>query len=45
MLKKEESKNNILDQAMSSVVAICLKGLVKLTEKSVSVEDFNKLYA
>lgn len=45
MLKKEESRQNILDQAMSAVVANYLKEVVKLTAKSISVEDFNKLYA
>lgn len=45
MLKKEESRNNILDQAMSTVVATWLKGIVKLAEKNVSVENFNNLYA
>ncbi|MCE5175528.1 MAG: trigger factor [Bacteroidales bacterium] len=45
MLKKEETKRNILDQAMSTIVAAYLKGVIKLNEKSISVEDFNKLYA
>ena len=45
MLKKEESKRNIVDQAMSTAVAVCLKGKVKLNAKGISVEDFNKLYA
>ena len=45
MLKKEESRSNILDQTMSSVVAAYLKNTIKLVEKKISVEDFNKLYA
>jgi trigger factor len=45
MLKKEDSKRNMVDQAMSEVVATFLKSVVKLNEKSVSLEDFNKLYA
>lgn len=45
MLKKEETKHNIIDQAMSTVVAAYLKGAVKLNEKEISVEDFNKLFA
>ncbi|MCK9311412.1 MAG: trigger factor, partial [Bacteroidales bacterium] len=45
MLKKDETKHNILDQAMSTVVAAYLKDVIKLNEKSISVEDFNKLYA
>ena len=45
MLKKEETRQNILDQAMSAVVANHLKGVVKLNQKAISMEDFNKLYA
>lgn len=44
MLKKEDSKRNIIDQSMSAVVAGFLKGAVKINEKKISVEDFNKLY-
>lgn len=44
MLKKEESKQNIIDQSMSTVVAGFLKGTVKINDKKISVEDFNKLY-
>ena len=44
MLKKEESKHNIIDQSMSAVVAGFLKGAVKITDKKISVEDFNKLF-
>jgi trigger factor len=45
MLKKEETKRNIVDQAMSAVVSNHLKSVVKLNEKQISIEDFNKLYA
>ncbi len=45
MLKKEESRRNIIDQAMSAVVSTFLKGAIKLSAKSISMEDFNKLYA
>jgi len=45
MLKKEETKRNIIDQTMSSVVAAFLKNAVKINENQISVEDFNKLYA
>ena len=45
MLKKEETKRNIIDQAMSTVVAAFLKDAVKVSDKQISVEDFNKLYA
>lgn len=45
MLKKDDSRNNIVDQAMSAVVATYLKSAIKLNEKTISIEDFNKLYA
>jgi trigger factor len=45
MLKKEESRTNIVDQTMSAAVAKWLKEVVKLNKKNISVEDFNKLYA
>jgi len=45
MLKKEETRRNIIDQAMSAVVSTFLKGIVKLSTKSISVEELNKLYA
>lgn len=44
MLKKEDSKRNIVDQSMSAVVAGFLKGAVKINDKKISVEDFNKLF-
>lgn len=45
LLKKEESRNNIVDQAMSEVVAGYLKETIKLNEKQIDIEEFNKLYA
>jgi trigger factor len=44
MLKKEDSKRNIIDQSMSGVVATYLKGVVKAADKKISIEDFNKLF-
>ncbi|HET9570235.1 MAG TPA: trigger factor [Bacteroidales bacterium] len=44
MLKKEDSKRNIIDQSMSAAVAGFLKNTVKVNEKKISVEDFNKLF-
>jgi trigger factor len=44
MLKKEESKRNLIDQSMSSVVAGYLKTVVKISDKKITVEEFNKLY-
>lgn len=45
LLKKEEDRHNILDQAMSMLVAAHLKTTLKLAEKEISFEEFNKLYA
>lgn len=45
MLKKEDSRRNILDQAMSAVVSTYLKGAIKLSAKSIGMEEFNKLFA
>lgn len=45
MLKKEESKRNVIDQAMSNAISGWLKDNVKLDNKDISLEDFNKLYA
>lgn len=44
MLKKPETARNINDQAMSAKVSDFLKQTIKLNEKTVSMEDFNKLY-
>lgn len=45
MLKKDSSRQNILDQAMSTVVASYLKGVVKLNQKAVTLDEFKQLYA
>jgi len=45
MLKKEETKRNIVDQSVSMAVSNYLKGAVKLDNKQISVDEFNKLYA
>lgn len=44
MLKKEDSKRNLIDQSMSGVVATYLKGVVKVADKKINIEDFNKLF-
>ncbi len=44
MLKKPETVRNLQDQAMSAKVAEYLKGVVKINEKQVSMEEFNKLF-
>ena len=45
MLKKEETKRNIVDQSVGIAVATYLKGAVKLENKQISIDEFNKLYA
>ncbi|HOF93086.1 MAG TPA: trigger factor, partial [Bacteroidales bacterium] len=44
MLKKPETARNLSDQTNSAKVADFLKSAVKLNEKTVSAEEFNKLY-
>jgi trigger factor len=44
MLKKPETARNLSDQTNSAKVADFLKSTVKLNEKTVSAEEFNKLY-
>ena len=42
-LKKRENIDNFVDRAVELKLMQTLKSVVKLTEKSVSLEDFNKL--
>ena len=42
-LKKRESIDGFVDRAIDEKLMQALKSVVKLTEKSVSLEDFNKL--
>ncbi len=44
LLKKEDSKKRILDQAVNRLLIDFLKGVVKLKEKEISLEEFNQLY-
>lgn len=44
LLSKEESKRNVLDQAMSKAIGAFLKTAVKIKEQSISMEEFGKLY-
>lgn len=43
-LKREEDAKRIADKVLEDKVMLILKDLVKLEEKSVSVEEFNKLF-
>ena len=44
-MKKRESVDGFVDRAVDEKLMQTLKSVVKLTEKSVSLEDFNKLMA
>jgi trigger factor len=43
-LKREEDAKRIADKVLEDKVMLILKDLVKLEEKSVTVEEFNKLF-
>lgn len=45
MLKNKQTLQNIIDRVVEEKLAEVLKGLVKVEEKEVSVEEFNKLFA
>ncbi len=44
MLKKKETVNNLVNRAVEAKLAAALKARVKLNEKSVTIEEFNKLF-
>ena len=43
ILKKDDSTEALVDRAVDRKLAAALKGVVKLNEKEISVEDFNKM--
>lgn len=43
ILKKGDSTEALVDRAVDRELAAALKGVVKLNEKEISVEDFNKM--
>ena len=43
ILKKGDSTEALVDRAVDHKLAAALKGVVKLNEKEISVEDFNKM--
>ena len=43
-LKREEEAKRIADKILEEKVILLMKELVKLEDKSVSVEEFNKLF-
>ena len=44
MLKKKESVENLVDRVIESRLTAILKGQMTLEQKTVSLEDFNKLF-
>ena len=44
MLQKKENVDGLVNRAVESKLAVALKGQVKLNEKSISLEDFNKMF-
>lgn len=44
MLKKQESVQGIVDRAIEQKLMTAMKEVVKLTEKNVTLEEFNKLF-
>jgi trigger factor len=45
MLKKEDSVRGFVDRSIDQKLIVALKAAVKLNEKSISLDDFNKLMA
>ena len=45
MLKKEENVQGYVDRAIDKKLTAALKDVVKLNEKTVSLDEFNKLMA
>ena len=45
MLKKKESVEGLVNRAVETKLAAALKGQVTLEHKSVSMEEFNKMFA
>lgn len=44
MLKKEDQLKNIIERVAENKILASVKDAVKLTEKEISIEDFNKLF-
>ena len=43
MMKKEENIQGFVDRSIDQKLIVALKNGVKLNEKSISLDDFNKL--
>jgi trigger factor len=44
MLKKEDTVNNLVNRVIENKIAAAAKTQVKLVNKTVTVEEFNKLF-
>ena len=44
MLKKKENLDSFVDRAVEKKLSEALKGVVKLNEIEISLDDFNKLF-
>ncbi len=44
MLKKKETINNLVSRVVETKLAAALKGKVTLENKTVSMEEFNKMF-
>ena len=44
MLKKKEQVDGLVNRAIESKLAVALKGKVSLEEKTISLDDFNKMF-
>ena len=45
MLKKKEQTENLITRAIEQKIAVAAKGLVKLNEKHVTLDEFNKMFS
>ena len=45
MLKKEENVQGFVDRAIDQKLIATMKNVVKLNEKTVSLDEFNKMMA
>ena len=44
MMKKEETVRNIIDKVAEEKILVIIKDAVKLDNKEVSIEEFNKMF-
>lgn len=44
MMKKEDNINGLVDRSIDKKLTECIKGIVTLTKKDISLKEFNKLF-